>query len=199
MNEPTTVGPLNEILRRRYGVPGQVGPILTLASDLFPFVNLSDDAIAPDIATYAGQKLCIGGATDVGDVANSSQVQIRNPAGSGVLVVVNRAFVRPSTAMIVQLVQFGTTAADAETQGFLRDTRSSGRAAAVTGPRTASAAASPIAQFAMGTDGLEMWTPFPFVLQPGQGLRFEGVTNNVALTVSWNWRERRLESWELSA
>lgn len=198
MNEPTTVGPLNEVLRRRYGVPGQVGPILTIASDLFPSVDVSDDGIAPELAVYAGVKLCIGGAFDAADAALSSMVQIRNPTGSGVLAVVDRAHVAPGSSGQIQLVFFGTTAADVETQGFLRDTRAVGRAAALTGPRTAAAAGSQIAVYTIASTGQDLLTGFPIVLQPGQGIRFERTTINISLTVTFTWRERRLESWELT-
>lgn len=197
MNEPTTIGSLNEALRRRYGVPGQSGPIITLASDLFPVVDLGDTTIDPSIAVYAGLKLCFGGAVDAADAALVSQVGIRNPLGSGVLAIVTDSHVGVGASGTINIVRFDTTPFDVETTGFTRDLRLS-RGACLTGPRTAAPAATPLGVYRAGSSGIEMRTGFPLILPPGKGIRWEGGGVNNSLSATFAWVERRLESWELA-
>lgn len=199
MNEPTTIGTLNESLRRRYGIVGQQGPIFTLASDLFPIVNVSDSGIDPELAIYAGQKLGIASATDVAEAGVASGVQFRNPEGSGVLAVITSIQARlNSSGTGVTVVLVGTTPADAEAAGFLRDSRfgTSARATCVVGPRTI-ALATGIYSVLTGTVELQAVAATPLVVAPGTGILVQAAAVNVSISVGMLWRERKLETWEL--
>lgn len=195
MGNPTTIQGPNEALRRRYGMVGQEGPIVALGSDIFPTVPVDDSRMDPELAFFAGTRLGIGGGTDAADAGAPSGMELFNPAGSGVIAVVQAAFVQVATGQTVKVI-FSAVAPDTATAGWNRDARwGTGRCVCNTGPRTV-AAATGLATFFATTSGQEVGWCLPFVLTPGSGFFLQGANNNIAMIASFRWRERRMESWE---
>jgi hypothetical protein len=199
VNEPTTVGGVNEVLRRRWGVPGQAGPVLSIGSDIFPTMRV-DHGLDPELAIYAGIRLGWASTEQVQVVGEYSHSQLRNPQGSNVLVTIERIVVSTATLQDIHLQYFGTTPASPEEAGRLRDARwgPSARTSALVGPLTTAAQQTGIwRQYVPATTPTEMLAT-PIVLSPGTGLRVVSRVTNVLLRAAWSWRERRLESWETS-
>jgi hypothetical protein len=48
VNEPTEIGRTNEALRRRWGISGGPGPILTFATDAFPITSIDETTMDPE-------------------------------------------------------------------------------------------------------------------------------------------------------
>ncbi len=135
--------------------------------------------------------------------AQTSAIQLRNPAGSNVVGVVEKILVIPSLADQPQL-SHGTQGADlatVDTATFARwDTR--GRA----NPTLAFSRANNVAGIAniKAQLGMAAQTSGDFIdtdiqeipLLPGDAIRVVSVTLNETLSVAWWWRERFLEESE---
>jgi len=86
----------NEALHRRYNVEND--PVSTMASDVFPVVQITDGMMDQEIRFLAGIKSC-GARTAAGPPAGQlGSVGVRNPAGSGVVCVVESCVLSASAA-----------------------------------------------------------------------------------------------------
>ena len=130
------------------------------------------------------------GVSLAASVGNLSEIQLFNPAGSGITTIVHRFFASPSPAQVVNLRQFNTGLATLVGTGFNLNV---GGAAAVSEIRTANPAA------ASGT----FWAPIPLdsvtellivqewhaMLGAGEGILLSTDVANVALRVRFEWIE----------
>lgn len=192
----------NDQLQRRLNLTTP-GPSSTLAPEIMPVYDVS----APPVDTLwlQGVRLC-GAIAQVAAVAGQqSTFRLRNPAGSGMVVQVERLQVRASTAMEIQagLVIVNANMATAA-NGSPRDSR--GRIAAANAtqaiPSAETSAAplliisgSPALIHNNGT--LSSTYDVPFVITPGFAFDVVGMTVNIAMNVNVFWRERAAARSEL--
>jgi len=196
MNEPTTIGGINELLRRRFGVPGQSGPVLSIASDLFPVLHVGDRFMDADLARLAGTYLCEGARSDAALAANNSSVQLYNPASSGVVAVLEYVGVTLGAGGLIDFYYLGAPfVSDATAQGFTRDLNQNRRSVLTLGDRSYVPGVSPVAQLS-GTAALQEVPLTPIVIPPGTGIQVTANTVNVLCRALFRWRERALQSWE---
>lgn len=198
MNDLTTGGGISESLKRRYGISDE-RPVATLATDLFPMVNVADGVI-PDLAWTAGVRLCSGYVNVTAVAAEYQGLWLRNPTGSNTLAVV-----RPG----------GMTTAGAEQ--FLRiyydDPGTVGTASAFTAIVDARAGVSAAVRqspslqvrgFSTATPGgtlcgyVRQFVPMdlPMVLLPGTAMSVVNIAVNTTFTGFVKWTERALNLWE---
>jgi len=96
VNEPRGFNGPNEALHRRYNIEND--PVSTFASDCFPTVSISDDEMDYANRFLAGIKSC-GARTAAGPPAGQlGAIGVRNPAGSNVLVTIERVLISSSVA-----------------------------------------------------------------------------------------------------
>lgn len=199
MNEPTTIGGINELLRRRFGVPGQSGPVLSIASDLFPVLHVGDRFMDADLARLAGTYLCEGARTDVAAAANNSSVQLYNPTGSGVVGVLEYVGVTLGAGGLIDLFYLGAPfVSDATALGYTRDLSQNRRTVLTLGDRTYVPGVTPVAQIS-GTGSLQEIPLTPIVVPPGTGIQVTANPVNNLIRGLFRWRERALQSWETTA
>jgi hypothetical protein len=203
VNEPTSFGPYNEALRRRYGVGGQSGPVLTLASDAFPVVGVSEELEDPENQYLSGHALGIAQNTQAAVALQLAHVALANPIGSGAIVVVQGiwSLTNDTTVHLRGLLSADLLGRNI-TSGLKRDPRPAG--AAWPNTTAGTIAISQVAQLgtflaARGTvAGADTEFPFfPIVLPPGTGIAIMNNAVNLALTARFLWRERRASEWEL--
>lgn len=199
MNEPTEVGATNELLRRRWGIQGGQGPILTFATDGFPFVALDQElmdaenlflngarrAAATRLATPAGGQIASAG--------------IFSPPGGNTIAILERIVVVGANAagrFELRQQSPGVQAITGTVAGTLLDSRW-GAALSTCLMGTASTAAafgSIMATLEASAAGV-IDIPWEYVIAPGGQFTIQGpVDDNFQAT--FVWRERRLGTWE---
>ena len=168
-------------------------------SRLTPVV-LVDDLVPAEIGGSEAQwRRCVGGHYQGAVAGQYSQIQLRNPPNSGVLVVVDKALVALSTAGLVDIWQDVGGYTSASTNKGFCDQRQAGSPTAEL--RYAANAAhlgdNLYGYVRVGTTPVEI--PGPFILEGmgggwpsagGQAIGFETNVLNVSLTVTFFWRER---------
>lgn len=206
MNEPTDFGPYNEALRRRYGVGGQSGPVLTLASDAFPIIGISEELEDPENQYLSGHANGFAGGTQAAVVGNLSMISLCNPASSGVICVLQRIVVLTTSTISLRvgdvLRVIATQSPVAVTAGFKRDARP----VPTSWPRTTCGLQIHNDSTFIGTE-VGVFTPLTtesvqlpignVVLPPASSIAVSNRGNNIALTAYFEWRERRAASHEL--
>lgn len=134
--------------------------------------------------------------------AQFSRVRVRNPTGSNVIVVVESLYLFLNNTADTPFVTWGPTTSDLATLVTLTASRMDPR-----GQPQPSTILSQAAQAAGGQPFLQTGTtPKEFILTPnmeipilpGQALDVQSNTANVQLGVSTIWRERALETSELT-
>lgn len=200
MNDLTTGAGISEALKRRYGIVDE-RPVQTLATDLFPMVNVQDGVI-PDLAFVGGVRICAAFGLGAATAAEYSGVVLRNPTGSGCIAVVRQITLNSAQAGVIRL-NFD----DPGTVGTLLgvgavaiiDTRSGSSSTVHQLPslefrthHTATPVGVGIAQTLVTSvvDGL------PMILMPGTAIWVFGGTLNTNHGVSIVWQERNLNAWE---
>lgn len=194
MNEVTQFNQLNDAIKRRYGIQG-LGPVGTFASDAFPFVNVSDDALAPELHWLAGSRLCGVHVQRLLDAANQSAISLDNPANSGVIAVLERAQIWCTVAGQMFVTMADNAALGGSTAGFFRD----GRGWPATPLRTSCVGGTRVGAFSstLGRMAIPVvntafdWTS-PIVLTPGERITFATAAVNISVDAVLIWRERRM-------
>lgn len=147
------------------------------------------------------ERSCGSFFTDAADAANISHVGLRNPAGSGTLVVVQRVVVLNTTAgNLVFGLRIGVTpTVDVEAAGFLLDTRfgpTTQRSTALIFNRTSAAIGNQWQRVAVAA-GQSATLDVNVVLGPGGFITVNGIANNVQADASFRWWERSAEAQEI--
>jgi hypothetical protein len=195
------VGRFNRGLQRVYGIKGHP-PVATLAPEIMPVHSIffGQEQRWNEGWTRYGLAVVLTGTTGV------PSMQIRNPAGSGLVVVVERVFVDTITAGRFEL-QYGTATPDLTTSlnssTRSMDARNTAKSAAVLSSNVtvgagqiggtvlqASVAGSTVLDFLGGESANE------FPVLPNDALRCQFDTVAVTVDMSFIWRERFLEEGE---
>lgn len=135
---------------------------------------------------------CVGG-TDLaaGGAGTFNEIQILNPARSGILVIPELVLAGSATAQLLQVRTHDTALATAlaATALSFRDRRIAGEPVAEL--RTAAPAVidgTLIINFNVAA-GVAQNVPMDFILLPGMGLLLNAGSSNTTLTGTWYWRE----------
>lgn len=208
MNELTEGGPLSLAVARRYGVPGEPqSAVSTLATDLFPMVQMSDEQMDVELHFLAGSKLAGQRRVIVSSVAQFAHVALLNPADSGVLIVPIQFTASSPTAMTlqVQVAPQNTQTVLSLIQGTPLDARwavgtTPELATGQMGTRDSGTIPGTLVQvYRLEISVDRIFTLKGLVLGPGDRVFLVGGTANTSLDVSIIWRERRIGSWETDA
>ena len=206
---PTELGPLNAALKRRWGIVGPEGPVVTIGSDVFPTAR-SDLGMDPDMFFLGDMKICAAGRLDGATAGLQSSVGLENPEGSGIISVITGLSLWTSGSVVVQLTLAGPigtfTPFDAEANGGIRDAgpqlaAEGGEATSIIGDRTTAVAGNGVQLGSLVSEGVETVDQSylgPWVLRPDSRLTVNVESNNNALRVNFVWSERRAGTWELT-
>jgi len=154
----------------------------------------------PEFAQLRGERLCGGMRTAGAVVAEFSGVALGNPAGSGMIAVVEACAARVATLGQITQLEIGIDATFLATlttsgSGFVRDRRGLTSTASRLLIRTGTDAAATLGQL-LETNSPTVaevqipWLMPPVILAPGDGLLMIHQTTNTALTGIFRWRER---------
>lgn len=148
-----------------------------------------------------------GAASVAANAANNCGARLRNPAGSGCIVVIERFIVSNavSTNSFFNISQGGaTTDLSTTSTGFRTDSRSNPNSVAIissqnTTPPNLASGASMLSRGAniLGAE-LVLHPDQEFVLLPGDAIQAVDNTQNEQLVVNFGWRERAIETSESS-
>jgi len=172
----------------------RLGETLQLVADLWS---------RPEWAFLRNEKLWMVNPSQAGVAAEFAQVGIRNPTGSGLVVVVDRLWMRQAiSAFVWEWRIAASSAVDATANPNSRDTRN--RPAASSNVQTVSIAHSSAARlgFLLGSSGHPNSSesrlyPADIVLSPGFDFYVGPDTVNQAANVTFVGRERRAFPGEL--
>jgi len=163
-----------------------------------PLVNvvIAEDLTEPQNNSQFDERLAAGRINQGAVAAEFAHAQIFNPAGSGVLVVVEQIWGGANTANVAQVSRFDTvlagTAGDPDHKGF-RDTRVSGSPVATINSDSDGSQLGVIILFSPEVIATETtFLDFPFILAPGTGLMWGSGTVNVSLQFTAIWKELAL-------
>lgn len=145
------------------------------------------------------ERLCAGFGTAAQDAGNYSNVQLKNPTGSGLLIIVDRIGVRTANAGGYTLDETTTTiGAVVSNQSSVRDGRwgSSRVQGVITQGVTAAVTGIPVWFYQMAASSyLEL--PAGWILPPGSSIYVRGAAINLGVSASFYWREREALNGEL--
>lgn len=197
--------PINEIQSGRFNAilakllnikTGAPSP--SLATDVFPVIVL--EANDPSWAYLGGERLLGGYAEQgAGGAGLTSHVQLENPAGSGVICVVEWWAMQNPNAVAYNIVAgLGNTQSlgSVVTTEYSRDSRLTQKGAANIRVFTnATPLVNPtFTQVIAAYESVMM--PVKMVVSPGGALTLYNVTQNVGVGAWFSWRERFLEPSE---
>lgn len=199
MNEPTEFGRYNDALSRRYGVQG--APVGTLASDLFPIVQMSDELMDADTFSLTGGLRYAMTRENPATAAQFSLVVLQNPVGSNVLAVLEAVVAMNQTQAFLTLI-FGVPTLINASRGSPLDLRCEATQASALFMGqftnavlpTPAAIISAIVTPAGETQDLTRFVPI--VIPPGRSVAVSSGNVNQAMRMSARWRERRMGTWE---
>lgn len=139
--------------------------------------------------------------------ANSGGARLRNPAGSNVIAVIEKLEFHPNVASASTFkIQMGTATSDLTTSGsgFRQDPRGNPNSSSISSVQTATPAnlSTTIGEVICSQTG----ATYPYIvtvdqeltLLPGDALQVVDQTVNEQFFMFWMWRERALESSELT-
>ncbi len=184
MPELQVAGPSQKL--RRWG---DLGPVFSFSvpREIVPVV------IVDDLSSHTPPRPCAGFDTSAATVAQQSQMGLVNPAGSGVIVVLNRVTLRPGTnndfiSILLNSAfpgQLGVGAA-----GFV-DQRITGRPASeiAIGAAVLSLTGLIVAQMRLPLAAETSEWELGFTIGPGTGIFFQNSTLNSLLSVGMFWTE----------
>lgn len=185
--------PINEVQVGRYNAilhklldMSEGAPSPSLATDIFPMIALEVDR--PEWAFLGGERLCSMTWFDGATASNYSALGLRNPAGSGVLVVLEAV----NTEELSVGLYFGlrsNSTIDASFPGRCRDSRM--------------AAQNSVAEVVQVTQVAQPAYPYgwakqfdvkdqPWIISPGYELMIWPAGLDVGIRLGLSWRERPL-------
>jgi hypothetical protein len=187
-------GILHKLLDMKEGAPAP-----TLATDIFPMLGLEMDR--PEWKFLAGENLAAGSRTDAAVAGQTSHVGLQNPAGSGVLVIVEKLILIGASGNEMRVCMQQGTQADATGYGVKLDTRGWPSATAWTPVATLfdytnATAIGTIATVQRIGPELQRIAEYPMILKPGTRCVVRQSAVNLACQVSFVWRERVLSPSE---
>ncbi len=189
----------DQLLRRTAGLIGPGSKVDNTIGDLFPMLDVEN--VPGELLLLSGWRLGMAGGGFTPAVAEFQQVQLFNPADSGLLVVVTDLWVGTSSNVTYNLVTTETQFVSQPGSQNMRDTRlSSAQIVATLGELSTAAAIS--SDWVFGAEGnvsrhIESKNGIA-VLAPGTGLNVESRIATVAMRVGFFFRERTAEQAELN-
>ena len=186
------------LLRRVCDLKGPGSKVNDALGELFPVLEVED--LTTELLALGGWRLAWQSTERPAVAAKNSASQLRNPAGSGALVVVTELQINTTSDQKFQ-VEVSTTLFGTPVAGLFRDARFGI-------PRGTAALVSSADDVAVG-GGLRLQTITNrertirddnglVVLTPGTALNIGTVSDTVLMTVNYFWRERIAEPSELS-
>lgn len=188
-----------EATQRFFGIKSGPGAS-TVAMEFYPCVDLFT---LPEAAALLSDQLAMGAAFSSSAAGEIGQVQLFNPAGSGILLITDwiAPFVNTTGEVLIGLGLAGL--ATNQNNGVKRDTRqrdavgtglsTAGQLRATSNP--ASSGSGMIGRIALIANTSVVF-PFQVVLAPGTGLNLEPTATAIAIRCQFSWRERRLHTEE---
>lgn len=194
------VGIVNRFVEKLFNVKG--GPTIV---DISPSIQTRLAIASENENRYLQGWNRYGTAIFVAAVAaQNGQVQLRNPAGSNVVVVVE-SLVVAATAADQPSLTWGATVSDLTTLASLTfsriDSRGNPQPTAIVSSTTDGANAAVFRQLDMTANTSVEFVPTQnceFTVLPGQILKVFSNVVNQNLNTSWLWRERVMETSELT-
>jgi len=196
------VGRLNAVLHKLLDMK-EGAPAPQLAGDVVPSIILENDR--PEFHFLGNSRLCGGGLYRAGQAGFYNKVALSNPAGSGVLCIVERFDVFASTNGQIDMMGVDAVSLVGSQNGYLFDTRYGGNAwslstfptCQITFEETAFAGYGVNVQVYRNTANTTMTIDKPnIILGPGTGIMLENQIVANAMGVNLWWRERALEPSE---
>jgi len=188
----------DKLIRRAGGIIGPGSKVSEVLTELFPVLDV--ERVPGELLALAGTRICQGSAAATA-VVNRNEVQVFNPAGSGVITTVTRVMLSLAATSILRWV---TTAIPLGGAGLTnqRDTRV-GAIEPTTTQCLFDNLAGPIAsqmQIVLPANTLFQLEDENgiAVLAPGNGLTFEPDVLGTAIIAAFFWRERSVEQSEVS-
>ena len=191
----------DQLVRRAANIVGGGSQVNDTLNELFPVFDVEN--LPPELFLLGGIRLCMGGGSLSGVVAQSPKAQLFNPVGSGVIVTLTDVNLSTDADSTIRWGPSFTVAFGAAigTQTY-SDLRQLPPALPVAQVRQLNEAA-----FAAGTNQSRILATSNFhlgpenglmVLPPGTGFEIGGVTTNLAFVYGFYWRERLAEPAELN-
>jgi len=194
------VGRFNGILHKLLDMK-EAAPAPSLAPDIFACLTLETDR--PEWAFLGAVRLCSASGDQAAGAGAVSIFQLSNPAGSGVIIVLESVNIwTVTTQLIYTHIASSSTGLPTTISTFFRDPRWGAPAAgAPAGLVTSSNATSAFGniihrQQCPSTQSFGLELP-PVVLVPNSSIQFAGAAVNIRTACSIHWRERHLEPSEL--
>jgi hypothetical protein len=194
---PAYIARYNRLLSRLTSTRGE--PLEGLAPELIPILLLEGPAADPRYASLAEDRMAAGFSFLAASAGNFGVSKIANPAGSGILILLELVSVQLSAGnadiFTTSLGEAGFSA-PLTTVGF-RDARVRGAAPAahLVNQNNVSQTGGRFYRIPGPTVGREV--ALPFVIPPGFEVGICNDTVNASSNHSYAWRERALEAGEL--
>ena len=195
------MGRFNRALQKLFSMKGQV-PAPQLSSEIQPQINIP---LGVEFRYLEGWGLYGIQIQAPAVAAQNAAVRLRNPAKSGVIVVVEKVSVITGVGISdAPLLDYGTTAVDyaVTNQGFRLDARAANRSAStVSSSGTGVAIGNPVDQVSLGASQTQRFIDTDdeeYPLLPGDAIQIRSQVVNQTLNVSIRWRERPIEDSETS-
>jgi len=189
----------DQLMRRVGDLKGPGSKVSNVLTELFPVLSLED--LPLELMLLGGWRkafITVARTAGVGDVVAAN---LFNPAGSGVIAVVERVEWTFGAADLADLDIVQASLTGGQTKGLFRDSRLGGdRLSTLFGTTQTAADTDAIYRRITGADAPEFLDDRNglFVLSPGNGVQLGyAVVTNAALNVVWWWRERTAEPSEL--
>ena len=200
MTSPLQINRYDRLIRRLTGIVGEGAIATGVLPDIFPVINV--EGLETDGWALAGWKPAMGGAVISGAAGERPHIQIANPAGSGVITVVETAiFATNSTSTILFNIHDALLATITVASRW-RDRRFATLSRPVTQVRQENLVGTPIVSPILAADLLTrvsiLWEPpkGTFVLVPGTAFAFTSLTPQTQMSITFFWRERPIEPAE---
>ncbi len=205
------VGAYNEIQHGRYlrllqkflGMKGREPSEVTLAAEIAPALPLFHGQENRYLEAWSKFSQ---GLNTLASVGNFTSQQLRNPAGSNVIALLEQILVGSSGVSTVCFISTGPTTSDLGGVGTALASMDSRD-----GPRNStcfSSSSNPAAAVSLGNSSIRVLTPvtqtIPIIayedsaipILPGQGIVVNSGATNVQMVTTFIWRERFLEDSE---
>lgn len=186
----------DQLIRRVGALYGGGSKVTEVLAELFPVIEVENTT--PELIALSGWRTVWQSTERPGVAAQPSASQLRNPAGSNMLIAVTQVVLRLDISSNVQM-EISTATFGTPVPGLYRDSRFGT-------PRNSTGQVSSADNVAVG-GGLRLLietSPFTIrddngivVLSPGANLNIGTTGNDRLLTVNYFWRERQVQQSEL--
>lgn len=194
----------SSLLTRYFAIRGAGSPAPTLAPEIAPVFNVNQQDDTAAFYTRNERLAHYGAGTLAAQALNYTRALLRNPAGSGILLIVERVLL--NTGVTGYGILTATTVDDANAQvGYLRDYRWVQSAGVVSPSAILSwGNASPVApnggngRVYTSAANQSQWQECNVIIPPGGAFYlYAGTVNTAINTVGFDWRERALPNEEV--